>query len=50
MTYDEIAQKMETSPKVVDQYKNSLFLKLRVTNRVALARYALKNGIARIEL
>ncbi len=50
MTFEEIAQKMQKSVHVVDQYKNSLFLKLHVKSRVGLARYAIKNGIARIEL
>jgi len=45
MTYKEIAMKMNISPRTVDNYRDSLFIKLHVKSRVGLAMYAIKNGI-----
>lgn len=45
MTYKEIAETMNVSPRVVDAYRDNLFSKLQVKSRVALAVYSLKNGI-----
>ena len=45
LTYKEIAQKMKVSPRTVDNYRDSLFLKLNVKSRVGLAVYAIKSGI-----
>ena len=45
LTYKEIAQKMKISPRTVDNYRDSLFLKLNVKSRVGLAVYAIKSGI-----
>lgn len=44
MTYHEIADKMFVSPKTVDGYRNTLFEKLNVKNRVGLALHAVKEG------
>jgi DNA-binding NarL/FixJ family response regulator len=44
MTYKEIAEKMFCSPRTVENYRDSLFLKLELKSRVGLAVYALKNG------
>jgi len=44
MTYAEIADKMFLSPKTIDGYRNALFEKLQVKNRVGLAMYAVKHG------
>lgn len=45
-TYKEIAKAMgDISPRTVDNYRDSLFLKLNVRSRVGLALYALKNGL-----
>jgi two-component system invasion response regulator UvrY len=44
-TYKEIAHKMKVSPRTVDNYRDSLFLKLNVKSRVGLAIYAVKSGI-----
>ncbi len=46
MTYKEIANVMNLSPKTIDGYREQLFKKLDVKNRVGLVIYALKNGIA----
>lgn len=45
MTYKEIAEKMALSPKTIDNYRNELFIKLKVKNRVGLVMYAIKNKI-----
>lgn len=44
LTYQEIADKMYVSPKTVDGYRNSVFEKLHVKNRVGLALHAVKEG------
>lgn len=45
MTYKEIAEKMFLSPKTIDGYRQVLFEKLGVKNRIGLAMYAIKNKI-----
>lgn len=45
LTYKEIAEKMFLSPKTIDGYRDSLFTKLNVKNRVGLVMYAIKNKI-----
>ena len=45
LTYKEIAQQMKVSPRTVDNYRDSLFLKLNVKSRVGLVVYAIKSGI-----
>lgn len=45
LTYKEIAAKMFLSPKTIDGYRDSLFTKLNVKNRVGLVMYAIKNKI-----
>jgi DNA-binding NarL/FixJ family response regulator len=44
MTYKEIADIMNLSPKTIDGYRQELFNKLRIKNRVGLVLYALKNN------
>lgn len=46
ITYKEIAAKMFVSPRTVDEYRNSLFEKLKVKSRVGLVMYAIRNGLA----
>lgn len=41
----EIADIMCLSPKTIDNYRNELFTKLNVKNRVGLVMYAIKNKI-----
>lgn len=45
MTYKEIAEAMNITPRSIDNYREVLFIKLNVHSRVGLAIYALKNGI-----
>ncbi|MEE9407578.1 MAG: response regulator transcription factor [Polaribacter sp.] len=45
MTYKEIASVMFLSPKTIDGYREHLFKKLEVKNRVGLVIYALKNKL-----
>jgi two-component system invasion response regulator UvrY len=49
LTYKEIAQKMKLSPRTVDNYRDSLFMKLNVKSRVGLAVYAIKSGIVTLD-
>jgi len=49
MTYKEIATLMKISPRTVDNYRDSLFLKLNVKSRVGLAIYAIKSGVVTLE-
>jgi two-component system, NarL family, invasion response regulator UvrY len=46
MTYKDISVKMFVSPRTVDDYRNTLFGKLKVKSRVGLVMYAMKNGLA----
>ncbi|MDD7887305.1 response regulator transcription factor [Flavivirga sp. 57AJ16] len=48
MTYKEIAEKMFLSPKTIDGYRDNLFQKLQVKNRIGLVLYAIKNGIYKL--
>ena len=45
LTYKEIANEMNLSPKKIDGYRDVLFTKLNVKNRVGLVMYAIKNKI-----
>lgn len=45
MTYKEIADEMCVSPKTVDGYRDVVFSKLGVKNRIGLVMYAIKNKI-----
>jgi two-component system invasion response regulator UvrY len=45
MTYKEIADIMKLTPRVIDNHRDALFIKLNVKSRVGLAIYAIKNGI-----
>ncbi|REC80434.1 DNA-binding response regulator [Chryseobacterium elymi] len=46
LTYKEIADKMFLSPKTIDGYRDSVFLKLEVKNRVGLVLFALKHDLS----
>lgn len=48
MTYKEIADKMFCSPRTVESYRDSLFEKLAVKTRTALALYAVKTGLVQL--
>jgi len=45
LTYKEIGEKMFCSPRTVESYRDSLFEKLHVKTRVALALYSVKIGL-----
>jgi len=45
MTYKEVADVMHLSPKTIDGYREQLFKKLEVKNRIGLVVYALKNNL-----
>lgn len=44
-TYKEIADMMNLSPKTIDGYRDCLFVKLNVKNRIGLVLYAIKQKI-----
>lgn len=48
LAYKDIADKMNVSPRTVDDYRQSLFGKLKVHSRVGLVMYAIKNGIVEV--
>ena len=45
LTYKEIAEEMCVSPKTVDGYRDVVFSKIGVKNRIGLVMYAIKNKI-----
>lgn len=48
LSYKEISEKMHLSPRTIDDYRQSLFAKLKVHSRVGLVMYAIRNGIAEV--
>jgi DNA-binding NarL/FixJ family response regulator len=48
LTYKEIGEKMFCSPRTVESYRDSLFEKLGVKTRIALALYAVKTGVYKL--
>jgi two-component system, NarL family, invasion response regulator UvrY len=47
-TYHQVADLMGLSPKTIDGYRDQLFKKLKVTNRVGLALFAVKHGLVKL--
>ena len=45
LTYREIADRMNVSPKTIDGYRDSVFVKLEIKSRVGLVLFALKHNI-----
>ena len=45
MTYKEIADKMFLSPKTVEGYRDSIYEKLNIKNRIGLVLFAIRNGL-----
>jgi two-component system invasion response regulator UvrY len=45
LTYKEIAEKLQVSPRTVDGYRENLLIKLGYKSRVGLVMYAVENGI-----
>lgn len=48
LTYREIADKMFLSPKTIDNYRDAVFSKLNIKNRVGLVLFAIKSGIYQV--
>lgn len=48
MTYKEVAEKMNVSPKTIDGYRESLFSKLELKSRVGLVLFAVKNKLVQV--
>jgi DNA-binding NarL/FixJ family response regulator len=48
LAYKDIAEKMNLSPRTIDDYRQSLFTKLKVHSRVGLVMYAIRNGIVEV--
>jgi two-component system, NarL family, invasion response regulator UvrY len=48
LTYQLIADKMQLSVKTIDGYRETLFQKFNVKNRIGLAIFAIKNGLVKI--
>ncbi len=48
LTYKEIADKMNISPRTVDGYRDQLFEKLNTKSRVGLVLYAIKNKLVEL--
>jgi DNA-binding NarL/FixJ family response regulator len=48
LTYKEIAEKMNLSPRTIDGYRDELFQKLNIKSRVGLVLFAIKHGIVHI--
>jgi DNA-binding NarL/FixJ family response regulator len=45
LTYREIAEKMYLSPRTIDGYRDSVFIKLNVKTRVGIVLFALKHDL-----
>jgi two-component system, NarL family, invasion response regulator UvrY len=48
LSYKDIAAQMFLSTRSVDDYRSSLFNRLKVNSRVGLVMYAIRNGIAEV--
>ena len=48
LSYNDIAEKMNLSPRTVDDYRQALFTKLKVHSRVGLVLYAIRNALVEI--
>lgn len=48
MTYKEIAEHMHLSPRTIDGYRDALFEKLNIKNRVGLVLFAIKHSIVQV--
>lgn len=48
LTYKDISEKMFISSRTVEDYRSTLFEKLKVKTRIGLVMYAIKNGIVEL--
>jgi DNA-binding NarL/FixJ family response regulator len=44
----EIAADMHLSPRTIDGYRDNLFEKLKVTSRIGLVMFAIRNGLVQL--
>jgi len=49
LTYKEIAEQMNLSPRTIDGYRDDLFEKLSIKSRVGLVLYAIRKGIVSVQ-
>lgn len=49
LTYRQIADSMQVSPRTIDTYRDHLFEKLQVKSRVGLVIYALRSGLIQVD-
>ena len=45
----QIAERLNISPRTVDNHKNNIFHKLGINSTIEMVQYALKNGIIRLD-
>ena len=48
LTYPEIAKQMNLSPKTIDGYRENIFEKFNIKNRVGMVLFAIRNGLVKI--
>jgi DNA-binding NarL/FixJ family response regulator len=48
LTYKEIAEQMNLSPRTIDGYRDTLFEKLNIKSRVGLVLFAIKHGLVTV--
>ncbi|BAV07008.1 DNA-binding response regulator, NarL/FixJ family, contains REC and HTH domains [Filimonas lacunae] len=48
LKYEEVAEKMFLSPKTIDGYRQAIFNRYGIKNRVGLVLFAIKNGLFNI--
>lgn len=48
-TYKAIAEELGLSPKTIENYRETVFKKLKVKNRIGLVLYCMKNNLFKIE-
>jgi DNA-binding CsgD family transcriptional regulator len=49
LSYKEIADRMNLSPRTIDGYRDNLFFKLKIKTRVGLVIYAFKNQLVNMK-
>lgn len=49
LTYREMAERMEVSPRTIDGYRDLLFVKLGCANRATLVLWAVKNKLVKLK-
>jgi two-component system invasion response regulator UvrY len=48
LSYIQIAEKMYMSPKTIDGYRETLFKRFNVKNRIGLAMFAIRKGLVKV--